>query len=82
MKKMNRIATMAVALAAGTLAAAEISSTTLTAVFLDAKKGRLAHLTARDGKDFVSQRNEDSPLWEVTACKTDAFATKTVVRAY
>lgn len=61
--------------------AAEISSTTLTAVFDDAEKGRFAHLVDRRGQEFVSPRNVDSPLWQVEACKTDAFAETTIIRA-
>ena len=61
--------------------AAEISSTTLTAVFEYAGKGRFAHLVDRRGQEFVSPRNEDSPLWQVEVCKTDAFAEKAIIRA-
>ena len=62
--------------------AAEISSTTLKAVFDDAGKGRLAALLDRHGRNYISVRNVDSPLWQVEACRTDAFATTRIVRAY
>ena len=61
--------------------AAEISSTTLTAVFEDAGKGRFAHLVDRRGQEFVSPRNVDSPLWQVEACKAGAFTEKAIIRA-
>lgn len=72
------IASSAISLSA---AAAEISSTTLTAVFSDGEKGRLAHLVDRRGRDYLSARNVDSPLWQVEACKTNDFTAKTTVRA-
>ena len=67
--------------AAVCLYAAEISSTTLTAVFDDAEKGRFAHLVDRRGQEFVSPRNVDSPLWQVEACKTGAFTETAIIRA-
>ena len=61
--------------------AAEISSTTLRAVFEDAEKGRLSHLVDRHGQDFVSPRNVDFSLWQVDACKAGAFTEKALARA-
>ena len=61
--------------------AAEISSTTLKAVFDDAGKGRLAALLDRQGRNYVSVRNVRSPLWQVESCRKDSFATTKIVRA-
>ena len=61
--------------------AAEISSTTLKAVFDDAGKGRLAALLDRHGRNYISVRNVDSPLWQVEACKAGAFTEKAIIRA-
>ena len=70
-----------VGLYVATAKAAEISSSTLTAVFDDEGKGRLAHLVDRNGRDFASERNVDVPLWSVEACKADMFTTKVVTQS-
>jgi len=80
MRKFSAIAVACCCSVAGARAS-EVSSTTLTAVFDDADKGRLVHLVDRRGQDYLSARNADFPLWQVEACKAGAFTKKTIVCA-
>ena len=63
------------------LAGAELSSTTLRAIFGEGDhKGCLVGLQARDGRDFASHRQQ-APLWSVEGCRAGSFDRRFVVRA-